>query len=134
MQKFSCVCLPSTSPRPFWFYDVKLPFFTIGFTIFPQTFTCMPELENKLGVVLISQPPFPNSGLSGANFEHDYCITKSLPIHSLRDVSTHKPKSAVARFGISPPTASFLSPTVLLHCLSFFSLPHDLLLLHLPNF
>lgn len=120
MQKFSCVCLPSTSPRRFWFCDLKLPFITVGFTVFLQTFTGIPALENKLGVVLFSEAPFPNAGLSGTNFEHDHWVKKSLPIQSLRGVSAHKPRSAVTRFGISSPWASFLSPTVLLHGLSFY--------------
>lgn len=94
----------------------------------------MSKLENKLGIVFISQPPFPSAGLSGVNAEHDNCIIKPLPTHNLRDISTHKPKSAVAILGVSLPPLLF-SLLLFYGILSFFSpLPYDVSLLSFPNF
>lgn len=110
-------------------------FYHFGFTVFLQTFTCIPELENELGIVFISQPPFPSAGLSGVNSKHDNCIIKPLPTHNLKDVSTHKPKSAFAILGVSLPLLLF---SLLLFygilSFSFSPLPYEVVFLSFLNF
>lgn len=92
----------------------------------------MLELKNKLEVVFISQPSFPNAGLNGAKSEHYNCITKPLPTHNLRVVSTHKPKNVVARLVITLLCSLSLSYSFI--ALPLLSLFYDLLLFPFLNF
>lgn len=108
-------------------------FHHLGFLVFLQTLPCMPELENELRVVFISQPSLPSGGLSSVNSEHGDCIIKPLLTHNLGNISTHKPKSAVELFGISLPL--LLVSLLLFYGIPFFSpLSYDVLLLSFPNF
>lgn len=108
-------------------------FHHFGFTVFLQTFTCMPELENKLGIVFISQPPFPSAGLGGVNSEHDNYIRKPLPTHNLRDVSTHN-QTVQLQYSGSVSLCSFSLSYCFMAFFLFFPLPYDVLLLSFLNF
>lgn len=57
----------------------------------------------------LSQPPLPNSGPSGTNSEHDNHITKPIPTHSPRHVSTRKLNSSVVSPGRAIPQFPSLS-------------------------